>query len=125
MGAAAIIHHLLGGLVGGCVLVSAFGLGCWLVEGFYSSSVILTCFGAFSGPLSPLKGQSGFCLHVGVGILGAPQDGNCGRLLFGVGLFFGACFGVRYGFFSTCCTWLHADGAAVWMWKHVSTGLLP
>jgi hypothetical protein len=35
-------------------------------------------------------------------VLEFPQDGNWGRLLFVVSLFFGVCFGVAYAFFFTC-----------------------
>ena len=39
-----------------------------------------------------------FSLYVGVAVLGAPQDGLKGKLLFAVALFLYACWGVAAGF---------------------------
>jgi hypothetical protein len=52
-----------------------------------------------------------FSLYVGVAVLGAPQDGLKGKLLFAVALFLYACWGVATEFFSTSGTLLHVEPA--------------
>jgi hypothetical protein len=62
-----------------------------------------------------------FSLYVGISFLGIPQDCIFGWLLLLFALFFFVCFSVVWGFFSTCATWLHVEGASAWMWANVDS----
>ena len=42
-------------------------------------------------------------------------------LLFEFGLYFGACLGVGYMFFSTCSPWAYVEQTAVWMWQYIAS----
>jgi hypothetical protein len=50
------------------------------------------------------------------------QDGNRGQLLFGLGAFFCACFGVQYGFFCTRDTCFYVEAGVVCMCGHAAFG---